>query len=312
MVIIYMFRRFINTSARYRPNFEEKQYLDLITKIIKTGDLQKGRNGNVYSTIGETMRFSLKDNTIPLLTTKKVAWKTCLKELLWFIRGDTNNKNLKNQNVKIWNGNASREYLDSRNLHYLKEDDLGPVYGHQWRFWNAPYSKELGCLETYNGKGIDQLQNVIDSLNDPDERFSRRIIMSAWNPEQLNEMALPPCHVLSQFKVTNNNELTCILYQRSGDVGLGVPFNIASYSFLTHLLAKHCDLKAKEFIHFIGDAHIYDDHCKVLNQQLDREPFQFPKLLIENKYANINDYSINDFTLKDYNYYDAIKMDMRV
>ena len=312
MVIIYMFRRFINTSARYRPNFEEKQYLDLITKITKTGDLQHGRNGTVFSTIGETMRFSLKDNTIPLLTTKKVAWKTCLKELLWFIRGDTNNKNLKNQNVKIWNGNASREYLDSRNLHYLKEDDLGPVYGHQWRFWNAPYSKELGCLETYNGKGIDQLQNVIDSLNDPDERFSRRIIMSAWNPEQLNEMALPPCHVLSQFKVTNNNELTCILYQRSGDVGLGVPFNIASYSFLTHLLAKHCDLKAKEFIHFIGDAHIYDDHCKVLNQQLDREPFQFPKLLIENKYANINDYSINDFTLKDYNYYDAIKMDMRV
>ena len=312
MIIIYMFRRFINTSARYRPNFEEKQYLDLITKIINTGDLQQGRNGNVYSTIGETMRFSLKDNTIPLLTTKKVAWKTCLKELLWFIKGDTNNKNLKNQNVSIWNGNASREYLDSRNLHYLKEDDLGPVYGHQWRFWNAPYSKELGCSETYNGKGIDQLQNVINSLNNPEERFSRRIIMSAWNPEQLNEMALPPCHVLSQFKVTNNNELTCILYQRSGDVGLGIPFNIASYSFLTHLIAKHCDLKAKEFIHFIGDAHIYDDHCKVLNQQIDREPFQFPKLLIENKYVNINDYSINDFSLKNYNYYDAIKMDMRV
>ena len=307
-----MLRRFVNTSARYRPNLEEKQYLDLITKITKTGDLQQGRNGNVFSTIGETMRFSLKDNTIPLLTTKKVAWKTCLKELLWFIKGDTNNKNLKNQNVSIWNGNASREYLDSRNLHYLKEDDLGPVYGHQWRFWNAPYSKELGCLQAYNGKGIDQLQNVIDSLNHPEDRFSRRIIMSAWNPEQLNEMALPPCHVLSQFKVTNNNELTCILYQRSGDVGLGIPFNIASYSFLTHLLAKHCDLKAKEFIHFIGDAHIYDDHCKVLNQQIDREPFQFPKLLIENKYVNINDYSINDFSLKNYNYYDAIKMDMRV
>jgi len=312
MVINYMLRRFVNTSARYRPNLEEKQYLDLITKITKTGDLQQGRNGNVFSTIGETMRFSLKDNTIPLLTTKKVAWKTCLKELLWFIKGDTNNKNLKNQNVSIWNGNASREYLDSRNLHYLKEDDLGPVYGHQWRFWNAPYSKELGCSETYNGKGIDQLQNVINSLNNPEERFSRRIIMSAWNPEQLNEMALPPCHVLSQFKVTNNNELTCILYQRSGDVGLGIPFNIASYSFLTHLIAKHCDLKAKEFIHFIGDAHIYDDHCKVLNQQIDREPFQFPKLLIENKYVNINDYSINDFSLKNYNYYDAIKMDMRV
>jgi len=218
-----MIRRCLSTRVVNFSNVEEKQYLGLISKIIKNGELQHGRNGNVYSSIGETMRFSLKDNTIPLLTTKKVAWKTCLKELLWFIKGDTNNKNLKNQNVKIWNGNASREYLDSRNLQYLKEDDLGPVYGHQWRFWNAQYSKEKGCLETYKGKGIDQLQNIIDTLKDPEERYSRRIIMSAWNPEQLNEMALPPCHVLSQFKVTNQNELSCLLYQRSGDVGLGIP-----------------------------------------------------------------------------------------
>ena len=156
-----MIRRCLSTRVVNFSNVEEKQYLGLISKIIKNGELQHGRNGNVYSSIGETMRFSLKDNTIPLLTTKKVAWKTCLKELLWFIKGDTNNKNLKNQNVKIWNGNASREYLDSRNLQYLKEDDLGPVYGHQWRFWNAQYSKEKGCLETYKGKGIAYEGEVI-------------------------------------------------------------------------------------------------------------------------------------------------------
>ena len=306
-----MLRRFLTTSVRNSPNLEEKQYLRLISKIIDNGNLQYGRNGNVYSSIGESMRFSLENNTIPLLTTKRVAWKTCLKELLWFIRGDTNNNNLKEQNVTIWNGNATREYLDSRNLRHLKEDDLGPVYGHQWRFWNAPYSKEFGCLKTYKGKGIDQLQNIIDTLNHPTERYSRRIIMSAWNPEQLDEMALPPCHVLSQY-IVKGDELTTLLYQRSGDIGLGIPFNIASYSFLTHILAKHCDLKAKEFIHFIGDAHIYDDHCDILKQQITREPYSFPQLIIDNTYNDINDYSLKDFSLENYKYYDVLKMDMRV
>jgi len=306
-----MFRRFL-TTGRYHPNLEEKQYLGLISKILDKGDLQQGRNGNVYSVVGESMRFSLEKNTVPLLTTKKVAWKTCLKELLWFIKGNTNNKNLKNQNVNIWNGNGTREFLDSRGLDYLNEDDLGPVYGHQWRFWNAPYSKRLGHLENYDGKGIDQLQNVIDMLKHPTDRYSRRIIMSAWNPEQLNEMALPPCHVLSQFKVTNDNELSCILYQRSGDIGLGIPFNIASYSFLTHLLAKHCDLKAKEFIHFIGDGHIYDDHCDVLKQQINREPYQFPQFTIKNKYDDINNYEMKDFTMENYQYHDPLTMGMRV
>ena len=293
-----MFRRFSTIAARCHPNVEEKQYLGLISNILDKGEFQQGRNGNVYSSIGKSMRFSLKNNTIPLLTTKKVAWKTCLKELLWFIKGDTNNKILKKKNVTIWNGNGTREFLDSRGLYHLNEDDLGPVYGHQWRYWNAPYSKKLGCLENYDGKGIDQLQNVIDILNHPTDRYSRRIIMSSWNPEQLNEMALPPCHVLSQFKVTNENELSCILYQRSGDIGLGIPFNIASYSFLTHLLAKHCNLKAKEFIHFIGDAHIYDDHCDILKQQINREPYPFPQLTIENKYDDINNYELEDFTIK--------------
>ena len=307
-----MFRRFSTTATRHSPNFEEKQYLGLISSILDKGEFQQGRNGNVYSSIGKSMRFSLKNNTIPLLTTKKVAWKTCLKELLWFIKGDTNNKLLKDDNVGIWNGNGTREFLDSRRLYHLNEDDLGPVYGHQWRFWNAPYSKKLGCSENYDGKGIDQLQNIIDTLNHPTDKYSRRIIMSAWNPEQLNEMALPPCHVLSQFKVTNDNELSCILYQRSGDIGLGIPFNIASYSFLTHLLAKHCNLKAKEFIHFIGDAHIYDDHCNVLKQQINREPYSFPQITIENTHDNINNYEVKDFTIKNYKYHNALKMDMRV
>ena len=307
-----MFRRFSTAATRHYPNFEEKQYLGLISSILDTGEFQQGRNGNVYSSIGKSMRFSLKNNTMPLLTTKKVAWKTCLKELLWFIKGDTNNKLLKDDNVGIWNGNGTREFLDSRRLYHLNEDDLGPVYGHQWRFWNAPYSKKLGCSENYDGKGIDQLQNIIDTLNHPTDKYSRRIIMSAWNPEQLNEMALPPCHVLSQFKVTNDNELSCILYQRSGDIGLGIPFNIASYSFLTHLLAKHCNLKAKEFIHFIGDAHIYDDHCNVLKQQINREPYSFPQITIENTHDNINNYEVKDFTIKNYKYHNALKMDMRV
>ena len=307
-----MFKRSLSTILKYSRNIEEQQYLFLVSRILKHGQIEKGRNGNVKSLTGESMRFSLENNKIPLLTTKKVAWQTCLKELLWFIKGDTNNKNLKNQNVMIWNGNASREYLDSRNLHYLKEDDLGPVYGHQWRFWNAPYSKEHGCLESYDGKGVDQLQNVIDMLSDPVEKYSRRIIMSAWNPEQLNEMALPPCHVLSQFKVTNNDELSCILYQRSGDIGLGIPFNIASYSFLTHLIARHCKLRPKEFIHFIGDAHIYDDHCIILEKQLMREPYSFPELDISVKRESINDYILSDFLIKNYKYHSALKMDMRV
>jgi thymidylate synthase len=305
-----MFKRCFSICIQH--NREEKQYLKLISNIINGAEMQTGRNGNTYSSIGESMKFSLANNKIPLLTTKKVAWKTCLKEMLWFIKGDTNNKMLRDQNVNIWNGNGTRKFLDSRELRHLKEDDLGPVYGHQWRFWNAPYSRHKGCDENYNGKGIDQLQKVIDTLKHPTERFSRRIIMSAWNPEQLDEMALPPCHVLSQFKVTNTNELSCILYQRSGDVGLGIPFNIASYSFLTHLLAKHCNLQAKEFIHFIGDAHIYDDHLITLKGQLERNPYNFPEVEITKTRCDINKYIIDDFKVTNYKYHPPLTMKMRV
>ena len=293
--------------------YGELGYLNLIRQIIKSGRKQIGRNGTTYTSIGETLRFSLEDNKIPLMTTKKLAWRVCLKELLWFMNGDTNNKILKDQNVKIWNGNGTREFLDSRGLNYLKEDDLGPVYGHQWRFWNAPYNRNMGCLEDYRGKGIDQLQNVIDEINISKEtgESSRRMIMSAWNPEQLDEMALPPCHVLSQYHLVNN-KLSCTLYQRSGDVGLGVPFNIASYSFLTHLLAKHCGLEAGEFVHFIGNAHIYDDHIEPLKLQLENEPYEFPNLEIKKKRENIDNYKFDDFSINNYKFHKVIKMDMRV
>ena len=291
----------------------ELGYLNLVRSIIKNGAKEVGRNGTTYTKVGAMLRFSLKNQKIPLLTTKKLAWRVCLKELLWFINGDTNNNLLKEQNVKIWNGNGTRKFLDSRGLNYLKENDLGPVYGHQWRFWNAPYSKEFGCSEDYKGKGIDQLQNVIDEINKSKEtgEGSRRIIMSAWNPEQLDEMALPPCHVLSQYHLVNN-KLSCTLYQRSGDVGLGVPFNIASYSFLTHLLARHCGLEAGQFVHFIGNAHIYDDHIEPLKLQLNNEPYDFPVLNIKEKRENIDDYKFEDFEVNNYKFHKVIKMDMRV
>ena len=229
------------------------------------------------------------------------------------MNGDTNNELLQEENVKIWNDNATREFLDSRGLYHLRENDLGPVYGHQWRFWNAPYSRELGCFEDYKGKGIDQLQNIIDDLNESKitGETSRRMIMTAWNPEQIDEMALPPCHVLSQFHITEGNKLSCTLYQRSADMGLGVPFNIASYSFLTHILAKHCDLEAKEFIHFIGNAHIYDDHIDVLEEQLSNEPYEPPDLIISEKKEKIEHYKFEDFTIENYNYHKPIKMRMR-
>ena len=293
--------------------YGELGYLNLVRNIIKHGAKEVGRNGTTYTKVGAMLRFSLKNQKIPLLTTKKLAWRVCLKELLWFINGDTNNNLLKEQNVKIWNGNGTREFLDSRGLNHLKENDLGPVYGHQWRFWNAPYSREFGCSEDYKGKGIDQLQNVIDEINKSKEtgEASRRIIMSAWNPEQLDEMALPPCHVLSQYHLVNN-KLSCTLYQRSGDVGLGVPFNIASYSFLTHLLAKHCGLEAGQFVHFIGNAHIYDDHIEPLKLQLNNEPYDFPNLEIKEKRENIDDYKFEDFEVNNYKFHKVIKMDMRV
>ena len=287
---------------------EEQQYIHLITRIIKYGDTIEYRNGKVKTVFGNMMRFSLENNVIPILTTKKTAHKTCLKELLWFIRGQTSNRILNEQNVHIWDGNASREFLDSRGLHQNVVGDLGPVYGFQWRHFNANYET---CDTDYEGKGIDQLQNIINLLKDDKEKYSRRLILSAWNPCQLDSMALPPCHILAQFHVSSNNELSCCLYQRSGDVGLGVPFNIASYSYLTHLLAHHCGLKPKEFVYFLGNAHIYEGHVDALNEQIQRECYEFPRLEITKLHENINDYTVDDFVVHDYKYHQKIFMEMK-
>tara|TARA_Y100000389_G_C17402640_1_gene486215 strand:+ start:461 stop:1327 length:867 start_codon:yes stop_codon:yes gene_type:complete len=285
----------------------EQQYLDLIQDIIDNGTLVEGRNGNTLTVFGRSMRFSLKDNKIPLLTSKKMAWKTCLKELLWFISGKTDNKLLKEQKVGIWNQNASREYLDSIGLTDREEDDLGPVYGHQWRHFNAPYTN---CNANYEGQGVDQLKEIITSLKDSDKRYSRRLIMSAWNPCQLKEMALPPCHVVAQFNVINN-KLSCALYQRSCDVGLGVPFNILSYSILTHIMAKHCGLEADEFVYFMGNVHIYDDHVESLKPQLSNQLYPFPTLNISTTHEEIDNYKMEDFTIENYVSNDKITMKMR-
>ncbi|MGI9554415.1 MAG: thymidylate synthase [Vampirovibrionia bacterium] len=287
---------------------EENQYLDLIRKIIDEGSDEKGRNGNVRVHIGASMRFSLKNNKIPFLTTKKLAWKTCAKELFWFLRGDTNNVHLREQNVHIWDDNGSRDFLDSRGLQHLEVDDLGPVYGHQWRHFNAEYSN---CHADYSGKGVDQIAYIVEQLKNPETRTSRRLVMSAWNPCQLNEMALPPCHVLVQFNVVKGNQLSCCLYQRSGDVGLGVPFNIASYCLLTRIIASHCGLEASEFVYFLSNAHIYDDHIESLREQITREPYPFPTIEIKSQIQDLDNITLDNFELSDYEYHSKISMKMR-
>ena len=295
------------TDQQTGKKSEEYQYLDLISDILEEGTMEEGRNGLTKSIFGAAMHFSLENGTIPLLTTKRVAWKICLKELLWFIKGDTNNENLQKEGVAIWNDNASREFLDSRGLTHLRENDLGPVYGHQWRHFNAPYTT---CDENYDGKGVDQLAQIIKCLKDPLQRTSRRMVMCAWNPCQLDEMALPPCHILAQFNVTSGNKLSCCMFQRSGDVGLGVPFNIASYSFLTHLLAKHCDLEPFEFIYYLGNCHIYDSHLNAIQEQVTKTPHAFPTLIINVKRENINDYVLDNFEVHNYKHHEIIKMKM--
>ena len=190
-------------SKNPEDKHDEYQYINLIKHILDYGTMIEGRNGNALTIYGSSMHFSLENNTWPLLTSKKVAWKTCAKELFWFLKGSTSNTELQEQNVHIWDGNGSRDFLDSRGLTNLQENDLGPVYGHQWRFFNASYEN---CNTDYSGKGVDQIKYIIDCLKNPKERYSRRLILSAWNPEQLDEMALPPCHVLAQFNVIGNFE----------------------------------------------------------------------------------------------------------
>lgn len=296
-----------NVTLKKRSDHEEHQYLKLIDHIIEKGALRGDRTGTgTYGVFGAQMRYSLRDSIFPLLTTKRVFWRAVVEELLWFIRGCTNANELKAKNIHIWDGNSSRQFLDSLGFTEREEGDLGPVYGFQWRHYGAEYK---GMHEDYTNKGIDQLKNIIETIkNNPNDR---RILMCAWNPIDIPKMALPPCHCLVQFFVSND-ELSCQLYQRSADMGLGVPFNIASYSLLTCMIAHVTGLKPGDFVHTLGDAHVYKTHVEPLRKQIAREPRSFPKLTIKRTVDSIEDFTSEDFVLENYNPHPKINMEMAV
>ena len=282
----------------------EKAYLDSLRDIIIEGETRKTRNANTISKFGVKLDFDIKHH-FPLLTTKKMFFRGIVHELLWFIKGDTNSKHLEEQNVNIWKANSTRKFLDDTQLTDYEEGDCGPIYGFQWRHFNAPYNGHDAC---YKGQGIDQLQNCIDLIkNDP---CSRRIFMSAWNPCQHKDMCLPPCHISYQFHVSNDDYLSCIVYQRSGDMFLGIPFNIASVALLVYIIANMTDKKPSNISIMIGDAHIYDSFIRPVLTQLDREPYEFPTVRIKNKHENINDYVYEDFEIIDYTHHPALREKM--
>eukprot|EP01024_Parvocaulis_polyphysoides_P072591 TRINITY_DN921_c1_g4_i1.p1 TRINITY_DN921_c1_g4~~TRINITY_DN921_c1_g4_i1.p1 ORF type:complete len:543 (-),score=35.36 TRINITY_DN921_c1_g4_i1:166-1698(-) len=288
------------------PRHEEFQYLDMIKQIMSSGEFKGDRTGTgTLALFGQQMRFNLR-HTFPLLTSKRVFWRGVVEELLWFIRGSTDSRELSKNNVKIWDDNGSRQFLDQNGFQDREEGDLGPVYGFQWRHYGAEYDD---AKTDYSGKGIDQLKLVIDQIkNNPD---SRRIILMAWNPSVIKQMALPPCHMMCQFYV-NNGELSCQMYQRSCDMGLGVPFNIASYALLTHLIAHVCNLEVGEFIHVLGDAHIYTTHLEALKKQLQNQPRHFPVLEFKRRVSDIEDFKYDDFELVGYQPHAKIQMEMAV
>lgn len=258
-----------------------KQYLDLAQRILDEGTTKSDRTGTgTKSVFGHQMRFNLSDG-FPILTTKKLHLKSIVHELLWFIAGDTNIKYLQDNGVRIWD-----DWAD-------KNGDLGPVYGHQWRSWPVP-----------NGDTVDQIKNVIHMVkNNPD---SRRLIVSAWNVADVDHMALPPCHCLFQFYVADG-KLSCQLYQRSADVFLGVPFNIASYALLNMMVAQVCGLEAGDFIHTFGDAHLYLNHMEQIDLQLSRDLMVLPTMKINPDVKSIFDFKFEDFELVDYNPHPHIK-----
>lgn len=286
---------------------DEYQYLELIQKILKEGKPKGDRTGTgTISLFGAQMRFSLRDSTMPLLTTKRVFWRGVVEELLWFIKGSTDAKLLSDKGVHIWDANASREFLDDAGFCDREEGDLGPVYGFQWRHFGAEYN---GKDSNYKGQGVDQLYNLIELIKiNPN---NRRLILTAWNPMDVHKMSLPPCHCLAQFYVSDG-ELSCQLYQRSADVGLGVPFNIASYALLTHMIAHLTNLKPGDFVHTLGDAHVYMNHVEPLKEQLTRTPGQFPKINFRRKLQSIDDFTFDDIELVGYKPQCSISMKMSV
>jgi thymidylate synthase len=263
-----------------------QQYLDLLRHVLAHGEKKDDRTGaGTTSVFGYQMRFDLSTG-FPLVTTKRIHVKSLVYELLWFLRGDTNIKYLNDHGVTIWD-----EWAD-------ENGNLGPVYGYQWRSWHTP-----------DGGVIDQIQQVVDQIkNNP---TSRRLMVSAWNVADIDKMALPPCHCLFQFYVAND-KLSCQLYQRSADIFLGVPFNIASYSLLTMMVAQVCDLEPGEFVHTLGDAHLYLNHLEQAKLQLTRQPYPLPQLKLNPAVKSVFDFDYQDFTLENYQHHPTIKADIAV
>ncbi|MFN2214493.1 MAG: thymidylate synthase [Anaerolineales bacterium] len=263
-----------------------KQYLDMLQYILENGSPKEDRTGTgTISVFGYQTRYNLQEG-FPLLTTKKLHIKSIIYELLWMLDGQSNVQSLQENGVRIWN-----EWADDHG-------DLGPIYGVQWRSW-----------KTADGQTLDQISQVIDLIKSKPQ--SRRIIVSAWNVGEIEKMALPPCHLLFQFYV-NNGQLSCQLYQRSADAFLGVPFNIASYSILTHMIAQVCNLKAAEFIHTFGDLHLYNNHLDQARLQITRQPYPLPKMEINPEVHSIFDFKYEDFKLVDYQAHPHIKAEVSV
>ena len=281
-----------------------KQYHDLLTNIIENGEERNDRTGmGTISIFGHTIRFNLRTG-FPAITTKKLAWKSVVGELLWFIEGSKDERRLaeithgsKEGNVTIWTPNSLAPYWKSKAKF---EGDVGRIYGVQWRRWRKPF----------NGGYVDQLENLINNLkNNP---HGRRHILTAWNPGELDEMVLPPCHMMVQFYVSNNNELSCQMYQRSVDAFLGLPFNIASYALFTHMIAQVCGYRAKELIINMGDVHLYKNHIEQANIQLAREHLSSPSLVLNPDVKEIDKFTMNDIHLLNYKSHEAIKGVMAV
>jgi thymidylate synthase len=289
----------------------EEGYIELLKDTLIYGEEINGRNGKVISRFGVLITFNNISESFPLLTTKKMFTKGIIHELLWFIKGSTNANELKEKGVNIWNYNSSREYLDSVGLYDFKEGEIGAGYGHQWRSFNATYPKDN------INKGVDQLEYVIKELMNN----SRRAILSAWNPCQLEQMALPPCHLLYNF-YKDKNGLSCMLYMRSNDVFLGQPFNIASVALLTSIIAKVLHLKVNKICISICDVHIYEEHIESVKMQIERKPYKFPKMIInstppklsssvDEKIKWIESLKYEDFEIVDYFSHNAIKAPMK-
>ena len=279
----------------------ETNYLDLLKTVKNNGNKKETRNGITYSSFGYLLKFDISNN-YPLLTTKKMFFKGIVEELLWFLRGSVNSKELEEKGVNIWKENSSRKYLDENGFNHYEEGYLGPIYGFQWRSFNG---------------NIDQLKYILEELN---KENSRRIIINAWNPCQLSQQALPPCHILYNF-FKNNDELSCMMFMRSSDLFLGLPFNIASTALLTYIIAKVMNLKVKEIAISICDAHIYEEHLSAVEIQLERTSYEFPKINIKKDIDNnisidekikwIETLTFEDFELINYNYHPTLKAIMK-